>query len=39
MLRPTQAGDYRSQAFDIHYHVGPIHYTTTIGDGFRIHAS
>jgi hypothetical protein len=39
MLRPTQAGDYRSQAFEIHYHVGPIHYTTTIGDGFRIHAS
>jgi len=39
MLRPTQAGDYRSQAFDIHYHVGPIHYTTTVGNCFRIHAT
>ena len=38
VLEPSQPGTYRSSGFDLHYHVGPIHYTTTYGDGFVIHA-
>jgi len=38
VLQPSQPGTYRSSGFDLHYHVGPIHYTTTYGDGFVIHA-
>jgi hypothetical protein len=39
MLRPTAAQIYRSSGFDVHYHVGPIHYTTTFTDRYVIHAS
>jgi len=39
VLIPTQPGTYRASGFDVRYHVGPIHYTTTFGDGYVIHAS
>jgi hypothetical protein len=39
VLEPREAGTYRANGFDVHYHVGPIHYTTTFGDGYLIHAS
>jgi hypothetical protein len=39
VLQPTQPGTYRVDGFDVRYHVGPIHYTTTFGDGYLIHAS
>jgi len=38
VLQPSQPGTYSSAGFDLHYHVGPIHYTTTYGDGFVIRA-
>jgi hypothetical protein len=38
-LEPTGTGTFRAGGFDVHYHVGPIHYTTTFGDGYVIHAS
>jgi len=39
MLRPMTANVYRSSGFDVHYHVGPMHYTTTFSDAYVIHAS
>jgi len=33
VLRADHAGVYRSRGFDIHYHVGPISYTTTYNAG------
>lgn len=39
MLQPTQPGTYRVDGFDVRYHVGPIDYTTTFGDGYVIHAA
>jgi hypothetical protein len=39
MLQPTRPGTYRVDGFDVHYHVGPIDYTTTFGDGYVIHAA
>jgi len=38
VIRPSDPGTYRASGFDVHYHVGPIHYTTTFGDGYVIHA-
>ena len=38
-LRPKQPGTYRSPGFNIHYHVGPIHYTTTYADGYVLIAT
>jgi hypothetical protein len=39
ILKPSAPGTYRASGFDVHYHVGPIHYTTTYRDGYVIHAS
>lgn len=39
VLQPSEAGTYRASGFDVRYHVGPIRYTTTFGDGYVIHAS
>jgi len=39
VLQPTRPGTYRVDGFDVHYHVGPIDYTTTFGDGYVIHAA
>ena len=38
-LRPTHPGTYTSPGFNVRYHVGPMHYTTTYADGFVLHAS
>jgi len=38
-LKPMRAGTFRSPGFDIHYHVGPIHYTVTYADGFLLRTS
>jgi hypothetical protein len=38
-LRPTHPGTYTSPGFNVRYHVGPIHYTTTYAGGFVLHAS
>ena len=38
-LRPLHAGTFTSPGFNLRYHVGPMHYTTTYADGFVLHAS
>jgi hypothetical protein len=38
-LRPLRAGTFTSPGFNLRYHVGPMHYTTTYADGFVLHAS
>jgi hypothetical protein len=39
VLEPMQPGTYRTSGFDVHYHVGPIHYTTTFADGYVVQAT
>jgi len=39
VLEASGPGTYRASGFDVHYHVGPIHYTTTFGDGYMIRAT
>jgi hypothetical protein len=39
VLEAREPGTYRASGFDVHYHVGPIHYTTTFGDGYVIETS
>jgi hypothetical protein len=39
VLDSMQPGTYRVSGFDVHYHVGLIHYTTTFADGYVIQAT
>lgn len=39
VLEASEPGTYRASGFDVRYHVGPIHYTTTFGDGYVIQVS
>lgn len=39
VLDSMQPGTYRVGGFDVHYHVGPIRYTTTFADGYVIRAT
>jgi len=39
VLEPMQPGTYRTSGFDVQYHVGPIHYTTTFAGGYVIQAT
>ena len=35
-LQAQDRGTYRAGGFAIHYHVGPIHYTTLYSNGFKL---
>ena len=37
VLQANKPGTYRSGGFAIHYHMGPIHYTSLYSNGFVLH--
>jgi hypothetical protein len=39
VLEATRPGAYASTGFVLHYHVGPINYSTTYGTEVVVHAS